>query len=68
MGNVEKVRDYLESRGLPGATGVRLDGDRVRWGRLSLVDYGEFFSVEDPMADRDFVGGSVEEALSEYYG
>ena len=68
MDNVEKVKEFLESRGLPGASGVYLEGDRVRWGKLSLVDYGEFFAVEDPMADRDFVGDSVEEALEEYYG
>lgn len=64
----DRVRAYLGEHGLSGAGTVRVDGDRVRWGRLSLVDYGEFFAVEDPMADRDFVGSSVEEALEEYYG
>ena len=68
MCNAEKVKEFLESRGLPGASGVRPEGDRVRWGRLSLVDYGDFFAVEDPMADHDFIGNSVDEALEEYYG
>ena len=68
MENLEKVKEFLQSRGLPGASGVRLEGDCVRWGRLKLVDYGEFFTVEDPMADRDFYGTTVEEALGDYYG
>ena len=68
MDNVEKVKNFLASRKLPGGSGVHLEGDRVRWGRLSLVDYGDFFAVEDPMADHDFIGNSVDEALEEYYG
>lgn len=68
MDNVEKVREFLGSRGLPGGSGVRLEGDCVRWGRLKLVDYGEFFAVEDPLAGMDFVGDTVEGALEEYYG
>lgn len=68
MENLEKVKEFLQSRGLPGGAGVRLEGDRVRWGRLSLVDYGEFYTVEDPLADRDFYGTTVEEALEDYYG
>lgn len=68
IGNVDNVKEFLTSRGIPGAGGVRLAGDRVRWGRLSLVDYGEFFTVEDPLADRDFYGNTVDEALEDYYG
>ena len=64
---VERVKNFLISRNLP-ADGVKLDGDKVRWGRLSLVDYGDFVCVEDPMANHDFVGDTVEEALAEYYG
>ena len=68
MDNVEKVKNFLASRNIPGGSRVHLDGDTVKWGRLSLVDYGEFFSVEDPMADHDFIGDTVEEALEEYDG
>lgn len=64
---VERVKKFLVSRNLP-ADGVKFDGERVRWGRMSLVDYGDFVSVEDPMSDHDFVGATVEEALTEYYG
>ena len=68
MSTIEQVRQFLLSRGLPGADSLRQDGTDVSWGRLTLVDYGDFFAVQDPLATSDAVGDSPVEALEEYFG